>query len=213
MQPIILTVINRKEQLQHVDAFIENINRQFEELGIRPFIYIRSLYDFDCRFANVYYVPYDTITFNEQFLLDKYSGSYIINQHINVAVKDGIYKWIHCEMISGHNAILFHWANPVCSANCWRIDLFVYKDIKYLPNRGENSENDVLEVGWGKYLLQHNINSFLKSHNSNNNKFYVVQDKPICIPQIQEVVKEIIVKEEKKMGWLEFIKRWILWLE
>jgi hypothetical protein len=146
-------------------------------------------------------------------LLEAHPRGYIIRQFENIMVKENTYKWIHTEMLNGANAILFYWSNPIMPTGCWHRDFLVTKDGKYFPKQESKHVHDCMEVAWGKYLTENNLTDFVKSHNSNNGKFYGIPEKP----QVNEVIEEgvEVIEDtqviENKSGFWNFIKRWLLW--
>ncbi len=210
MQPIIVTFIEKKNDNIHVEEIIKESNKQFEEMGIAPLIYVYTHYPYASNFANVFVKSCLEESF--EVLSKRHPSSYIIRQYANVRVKEHIYKWIHTEMMNGTNAILFHWQNPIHPHGCWHLNFFITKDSKYYPKWDIDKDiHDCAEVRWGKYLIEHNLTSFTKSHNSSDKKFYIAPE----IPYIQEVYEEgveVIETISKPDSWFKIIKRWFIGL-
>lgn len=209
MQPVVVTFIEKRSDSVHVDEIVKEVNKQFEEMGITPIIYIYTNFDYNPSISNIFVKKCLEESF--EVLSNRHPSSYVIRQHAHVRVREHVYKWIHTEMMNGVNAILFHWQNPISPSGCWHLNFLVTKNSKYYPKWDCKYVHDCNEIKWGKYLIEHNFTDFLKSHNSSEKKFYIAED-----PKVEEILEEgveviEITPNQSENNWWKTIKKWLSW--
>lgn len=235
MKPIILiTIYNRFHELaQHL---IHN-NSLFNEFDEKPYVIVvwaapksEYLYLFEDFIKNGLV---DKLLFREKtdldggpttftetlnlnigfdYIKDNFvEGEYfIIGQSADIKVNQGTYKLIN-DNIKTNNAVLFFWENGIARENVWHTNFFAVKNLQYLPPVNTPMDSDVLETKYGKYLLNNNLNSFLRSHNSRSKKFQHLHLTE-SLPEIQKInnVRCISIKKDfeiiKEKWYIRFYK-------
>lgn len=124
---------------------------------------------------------------------------FIIGQSADIKVNQGTYKLIN-NSIKDNNAVLFFWENGIARENVWHTNFFAVKNPLYLPPVNGDSDSDVLETRYGKYLINNNLNCFIRSHNSRNKKFQHLHLSE-NLPEIKKAVniRCILIKKHFKI--------------
>lgn len=112
-----------------------------------------------------------------EFIRDNYQElSYCIMHAADIWLQDGTLKFID-DRINGrveegeHQAVLFHWQNPIVHADIWATYMFGVRldDPAYWPPVSPDNAQDVLERQWGCQLM--GKPGIFRWHNSRDQKF------------------------------------------
>lgn len=111
------------------------------------------------------------------FILQQYGpSSYCVMHAADIWLQGGTLKFID-DRINGrveegeHQAVLFHWANPIIHSDIWATYMFGVRldDKSYWPPVSPDNEQDVLERQWGRKLM--GKPGVFRWHNARDQKF------------------------------------------
>lgn len=113
------------------------------------------------------------------FIRDHYAENehYVIMHAADIWLQGGTLSFID-DRINGrveegpHNAVLFHWDNPIIPRDIWSTYMFgVCLDPQYWPPVSPANEQDVLERQWGVLLSKRQLPGLFRWHNARERKF------------------------------------------